>query len=114
MSLAPGIPPRSDLRMPDPRGVWVVRTRVPLRDQPPADRFGDRLRAVDHSEFHADRSHKLIRAVLGIFATSPISQSSLPSDAHCKASRSRDEGIIGASGTFSCFKAIAPTVKSNL
>jgi hypothetical protein len=51
--------------MPDPGRVWVVRARVPLRDQPPVDRFGDRLRAVDHSEFHADRSHKLIRAVLG-------------------------------------------------
>jgi hypothetical protein len=28
----------------------IVRARVPLRDQAAADSFGDRLRAVDHSE----------------------------------------------------------------
>ena len=65
MSLVGGILPRSDLRMPHLGTGWVVRARVPLRDQPPADRFGDRLRAVDHSEFHADRPHVLIGAVLG-------------------------------------------------
>ena len=36
--------------------------------------------------------------------TSPISQSFFPSAAHCNASRSRAERIIGASGTFSCFE----------
>jgi len=40
-------------------GVKIVRARVPLRDQPPADRFGDRLRAVDRSERRAHRPQSL-------------------------------------------------------
>src|ERR1700724_1339355 len=51
--------------MPHLRRAWVVRVRVPLRDQPPANRFGDRLRAVDRSELRADRPQMFVRPMFG-------------------------------------------------